>query len=169
MIFPLSKAILRPWTLDDADSLCKHANNIKIARFLRNGFPHPYTLKDAISWLKSVNENPNLLLAISIEDEAIGGIGLIFKDDIYHKNAEIGYWLSEDFWNQGITTEAIITLSKYAFSNLEIIRIYAGIFETNKASAKVLLKAGFVHEATLKNALIKNGQILNEHIYSLLK
>ena len=168
MEFILRKAVLRPWSLADADSLCLHANNINIANNLRNAFPHPYTLKDAIAWLKGAETNSNLLLAISIDGKAVGGIGLIFQQDIYKKNAEIGYWLSEDYWNLGIVTEGIEAVVRHAFKNLEIHRIYAGTFETNKASQRVLAKAGFHLEATLKQAIFKNGVYLDECILSIL-
>jgi len=169
MEFPLKNAKLRPWSLNDAESLSFHANNIKIANYLRNGFPYPYTLKDAIGWLQGAQDNPNLLLAICVDDEAVGGIGLIHQTNIYRKSAEIGYWLSEKHWNKGIMTDAISTLSKYAFSNLGIVRVYAGIFENNKASAQVLIKAGFELEAIHKQAIIKNDIIMDEHIYAILK
>ena len=169
MEFPLQNAKLRPWTLNDAPSLCLHANNIKIASFLRNAFPYPYTLKDAISWLQSNEDNPNLLMAICVNNVAVGGIGIIHNTDIYRKSAEIGYWLSEDYWNKGIMTDAIKTLTDYSFSNLGLIRIYAGIFETNKASARVLIKAGFDLEAIHKQAVVKNQIIMDEHIYAKFK
>lgn len=169
MEFPLTKATLRPWTLNDAESLSIHANNIKIANNLRNGFPHPYTLKDAIAWLQGAKENPNLLLAITINNEAIGGIGIIYQTDVYHKSAEIGYWLSENYWGQGIMTEAIKTLVSHTFNNSDIHRIYAGIFESNIASARVLEKAGFKLEAIHKKAVFKKRVFMNEHLYAIFK
>lgn len=169
MEFYLQNAKLRPWSLNDAPSLSLHANNIKIANYLRNEFPYPYTLKDAIIWLQSTQNNPNFLLAICVDDEAVGGIGIMHKTDIYRKSAEIGYWLSEIHWNKGIMTDAIKTLSDYSFSNLGLIRIYAGVSENNKASAQVLLKAGFELEAVHKQAIIKNNVVMDEHIYAKLK
>ena len=164
MEFPLQNAKLRYWNVNDAPSLCLHANNINIAKCLRNEFPYPYTLKDAVNWLQSTENNPNLLLAICINNEAVGGIGIIHQSDIHSKSAEIGYWLSEMHWNKGIMTDAIKTLTDYSFSNLGFIRIYAGLFETNKASARVLLKAGFELEAVHKQAIIKNKIVMDEHV-----
>ncbi len=169
MEFHLDKCKLRPWHTEDADSLAKYANNKKIADKLRDGFPYPYTLNDAHSWLKFALGSKDLLLAIEINSEAVGSIGIIYKNDIYRKTAEIGYWLGEPFWGQGIIGLAISNLTKHIFTNTDIIRIYAGIFENNKASAKALVKAGFRYEATHKNAVIKNGIIMDETIYVLLK
>ena len=90
--------ILRPWEKKDEVSLVKHANNEKIAMNLRDGFPHPYTLEDARSWIKMVMENQkDLIYAFEINGEACGGIGLHGGKDVYRYNAEIGYWLSERY------------------------------------------------------------------------
>lgn len=167
MEFPLNKCILRPWIAKDSSDLALHANNKKIADNLRDGFPHPYTLKDAEIWLKNVQLEKNLLLAIEVNKVAVGSIGLFYKDDVYKRTAEIGYWLSEDFWNQGIMTESVKAIVDFTFNNTEIIKIYAGIFKSNKASAKVLEKCGFHLEAIHKKAVLKKGEIIDELFYTI--
>jgi [ribosomal protein S5]-alanine N-acetyltransferase len=169
MEFHLDKCKLRPWQIEDALSIAKYANNKKIADHLRDGFPYPYTLHDAKSWLKFALSSKDLLLAIEVDSEAIGSVGIIYKNDIYRKTAEIGYWLGEPHWGKGIMSSVIPGLTKHIFANTEIIRIYAGVFENNKASARTLIKAGFKYEATHKNAVIKNGIVMDENIYALLK
>ncbi len=169
MEIKLEHAILRPWQFDDAESLAKYANNKNISDNLRNGFPYPYTIHDARTWLEFAVNNKDLLLAIEVNSEAVGGIGLIYKTDIYRKTAEIGYWLAQPYWNQGIMTEAIKKIVEYCFSDSKIIRIYAGIFENNKTSAHILTKAGFKLEAVHENGIIKNGVVMNELIYAILK
>ena len=162
-------SILRPWRIDDANALAKYANNKNISDNLRDEFPYPYTLHDAKSWLKFALSDKNLLLAIEVNSEAVGGIGLIYKSDVYRKTAEIGYWLGEAYWGKGIMSEAITNIVKYTFSSTKIIRIYASIFENNKASANTLIKAGFKLESTHQKAVIKNGVIMDEKIYAILK
>jgi len=68
----LSKAKLRPWVDADASAIAKHANNIKIAENMRDGFPYPYTLQDAYNWLNMKVNTNHILLAIEVEDEAAG-------------------------------------------------------------------------------------------------
>ncbi len=169
MIFYLDKSILRPWTLQDEQSLVKHANNRNISDYLRDGFPYPYTLRDAKQWLSSTQNSKDLLFAIEVNDEAIGGIGIIYKSDIYRKNAEIGYWLSEKYWNKGIITEAVQALIRHLFSTTKINRVYAGIFENNTASERVLVKCGFRLEGIHKKAIFKHGNFLDEYLYAILK
>lgn len=169
MQFHLNKCILRPWQMSDAKSLAKYANNRKIADNLRDEFPYPYTLHDAQTWLEFALGNQNLLFAIEVDSKAVGGIGLIYKTDVYRKSAEIGYWLGDAYWSKGIMTESINILVKHAFDNTEVIRIYAGVFENNIASARVLTKCGFYLESVHHQAIIKNGIIMNELIYAILK
>lgn len=61
-------------------------------------------------------------------------------------------------------TEAVGLLTAYAFDELNIFRIYAGVFAYNEASKKILLKNGYHQEATKINAIIKNGQLHDEHL-----
>jgi len=157
---------LRSWEKEDAAALVQHANNPKIAANMRDGFPYPYTLKNANDWLDAVlKDEKNIFLAIEMDGEAIGGIGIIPFGDVYRKGAEIGYWLSETYWNRGIATDAINQLVNHAFKFAGLIRISACVFEKNKTSMHVLEKAGFHLESIHKKAVFKNGELLDEFVY----
>ena len=163
--------VLRPWSISDAAQLALIADNKKIAENLRDGFPFPYSVKDARDWLNIIlPENyPPKFFAITIDKELAGSIGIVSKTDIYRKNFEIGYFLSEKFWGKGIATKAIKAATSYAFRDFDIVRIYAEPFSDNIGSRRALEKAGFKHEATLKSYVIKNGIIKDSCIYSVLK
>lgn len=166
----LSKSKLRPWNANDAFSLAKHANNKKIADNMRDGFPFPYTIDDAQRWLNmAIKETRHVLLAIEVNGEAAGGIGIIFKENVYRLSAEIGYWLGESHWENGITSEAIVKLCDYVFAKTEIVRLQAEIFSPNTASMKTISKAGFHLEAINKNAVLKNDMLLDQHVYVKFK
>jgi len=162
-----NRITLRPWREEDLASLVRHANNYNIWKNLRDVFPHPYTEEAGRTWLKiAVNETADLLYAIEIDGEAAGGIGAMFKEDVYRINAEIGYWLSEQYWGQGLMSATVNLLVDHLFLNYPAIRrIYADLFSHNAASAGVLKRCGFHLEAIHKNAVIKNGEILDEHRY----
>ena len=161
---------LRPFIDTDLASLVKYANNYNIAKFLTNQFPHPYTDDDGRKFISSVaNNNPTNVFAIEVNGEAVGSIGIFPQSDIHKKNAEMGYWLAEPFWGNGIITRAIGEIVEYGFKTFDITRIFARPFSTNLASHRVLEKAGFVCEARLKNALYKNGEYMDELIYAMIK
>ncbi len=111
--------------------------------------------------------NPPNVLCISINGEASGGIGVHPQQDVYRMNVELGYWLAEPFWGRGIITKAITHMVDYGFSNFEFNRIYARPYGHNKASMRVLEKAGFKLEARLENTFLKNGKFLDEYIYAI--
>lgn len=172
IVLNLNDIIIRPWQTGDELSLVQHANNRKIWINVRDRFPYPYTLKDAEIWVRVAGADRNMInLAIEFEGLAVGGIGLVFKQDVYRRSAEIGYWLGEDFWNRGIATRAVKALTSYIFKQeqFDINRIYAGIFEYNTASARVLEKAGYQLEARLRKSVTKDDNTVDELIYTMLK
>ncbi len=160
--------ILRPWVISDLSSLVKHANNIKIARFLTDGFPYPYSSDAGKKFIEnSIKDEPVHIFAIDVNGEAVGGIGIYPQSDIHCKNAELGYWLGEEFWGHGIVTKAIIQVLEFAFKTYDINRVFARPFGTNIASQKVLEKAGFVLEGRFEKTLLKNGVLLDELVYAV--
>lgn len=163
--------ILRPWTLSDAPQLALIADNKRITDNLRDGLPSPYSLKDAHDWLNLIlpENNPPRFFAITIDKKVIGSIGIVSKTDIYRKNIEIGFFLSENFWGQGIATRAIKAATSYSFRDFDILRVYAESFSDNIGSLRALEKAGFKLEATIKRNIIKNGIIKDSCIYSVLR
>jgi [ribosomal protein S5]-alanine N-acetyltransferase len=163
--------ILRPWSIHDASELAEIANNKNIADNLRDLFPFPYSVKDARNWLKMIlpGNLPPRNFAITSDKHLVGSIGIVPKVDIYRKNAEIGYFLSEKFWGQGIASRAIKAVTSYAFNEFDIVRVYAEPFADNRQSRRALEKAGFTLEAKLVRNVIKNGIIKDSCIYSVLK
>jgi [ribosomal protein S5]-alanine N-acetyltransferase len=163
----LSKCILRKFTLKDVSSLAHHANNKNIANFLRDVFPFPYDESDALFFIEHIaSDSRNLILAIDVEGEAVGSIGIYPQTDVYRKNAELGYWLGEIYWGKGIAAEAVHAITKYAYEYYKMHRIYANVFENNIASMRVLEKAGFIQEAKHHKAIIKNGVVMDEYVYA---
>ncbi len=161
---------IRTWTADDVPALAKYANNINIWNNLRNYFPHPYTEENARSWIERVtNEVPIVSLAIDLDGEAIGGIGLILNSDVYVYSAELAYWIGEPFWGQGIATEAIRQMIDYTFYYFDIIRIYAEVFENNKASMRALEKNGFYLEGVRRKSVFKNNVLMDDYIWVKLR
>ena len=168
MIIAGSQFMLRAYRVGDEPALVRHANNRNVWRNLADMFPHPYTPDAAREWVqRNVNDPiPHLSLAIAVDDEVVGGIGVMQKDDVYARTAEVGYWLSESYWGRGIATEALGLIVDHAFSNLGLARLEAGVFAWNPASARVLEKNGFTLEARLKNRIYKDGELVDELLYA---
>jgi [ribosomal protein S5]-alanine N-acetyltransferase len=162
------EAILRPLRESDITNLAKYANNPKIAANLTNAFPHPYTEEAATGFIKmAMGHSPFRIMAITMQDELIGCIGIHPQEDIMSKNAELGYWLAEPYWGQGIMTKMVKEMVKYGFETFDIHRIYARPFGNNLGSQKVLEHAGFTLEARLKETIFKLGRMEDELIYAV--
>lgn len=164
------KITLRPWHINDAKNLAELANNKNIAQFMADVFPHPYSLENAKTFIAFATSNPNSkIFAIIVDGKPVGSIGLHLQTDILRKNAEIGYWLGEQYWGKGIITQAVPQMIDYGFNNMDIIRIFARIFETNKASQKVVEKCGFILEGKYEKTIFKNNEFIDELIYAVRK
>ena len=165
------RLVLRPWRQGDEESLVRYANNRKVSINLRDHFPYPYTIEDARSWIGrcTTAAPPPTSFAIEHQGEAIGGTGLLPMSDIARFTAEVGYWLGEPFWGRGIAAEALRRLTTYAFETFPYERLEALVFASNPASARVLQKAGYEYEATLKHSAFKDGRFLDCHVYVRLR
>jgi ribosomal-protein-alanine N-acetyltransferase len=158
--------LLRSPAISDAKSLYKHANNRDVWINLRDRMPYPYSLEDAVRWLKYVqDQQPRVSFVIDLNGEAIGGIGLILGSDIERCSAEVGYWLGADHWGRGIATTALQRVCRYAFEDLGLLRVFATPIAWNPASFRVLEKAGFEREGTMRNACIKDGKVMDMALY----
>lgn len=164
------RLVLRPPVARDAESITRYANNRKVWLALRDRFPHPYHLAHARQFIASISEEkPALTFGIDLDGEVIGVIGVVPKLDIFRHSAEIGYWLGEPFWGRGLATEAVRAIVDYSFDRLDLTRLFAWVFDTNRSSVRVLEKAGFRAEGTMRRGALKDGQLIDTHLYAKLK
>jgi RimJ/RimL family protein N-acetyltransferase len=166
----LKTCTVRSWDWRDRDAMVRHANNRNVWINLRDRFPHPYTDADARRWLDCiVGQKPETNFANAVADEAVGGIGFTLQHDVERRSAEIGYWLGQEFWGRGIATEALIAVTDYAFSNYDVCRLFAHVFDWNGPSARVLEKAGYVFEGRLRRSVIKDGKTIDQLAYAIIR
>jgi RimJ/RimL family protein N-acetyltransferase len=85
--------------------------------------------------------------------------------DVARFNAEVGYWLGEGFWGRGFAAEALRSFTLYVFESFPVERLEAWVFATNPASERVLEKAGYEYEATLRRSAFKDGHFLDCNLY----
>ncbi|WP_153798190.1 GNAT family N-acetyltransferase [Foetidibacter luteolus] len=161
-----TKVIIRPWRRDDAQQLASVANNRSIWNQVRDRLPSPYTVMDALQWINHcATQQPAVNFAIVYNDKVVGSIGCVPKEDVYRKTVEIGYFIGEPYWNRGIATEAVELLLAYVQRQFSVIRVYAEVFENNKASMQVLRNNGFYLEGIRRKAVIKNNVIMDDYVW----
>ena len=161
---------IRPWMMDDAASMQRHADNRKIWLSLRDRFPHPYLLEHARTFIEAVTQDsPATHFAITVDGEPVGELGLELGSDVHRRTAELGYWLGEAFWGRGIMSEAVEAFTRAAFETFDLDRICAMPYARNGASARVLEKAGFALEGRLRANVIKDGEVLDSLLYARIR
>ncbi len=158
---------LRSWRESDAAALAAHANNPKVWRNMSDRFPHPYTLAIAEHWVRQGHiEFGGDHWAIALDDQAVGGCGIVQGTGQFRCNAEIGYWLAEAYWGRGVVTRVARALADRALANPEITRVVAPIHAHNAASMRVAEKAGLVREALQPQSAIKAGRVIDCVVYA---
>lgn len=157
---------LRPWTMDDVSTLTAYFNNIHLWNNLRDYIPHPYTTEDADKFIQSqLSLFPTQNFAILNELDIVGGIGIVLLEDVYKMNVELGYWIAEPFWGQGIATIAVGLMTQYVFDSFAINRIVAEVFDYNKASMRVLEKNGYYLESVRRKGILKNDILTDDFVW----
>ena len=163
---------IRKWKLSDAEDLAAALSNTKIQNNLRDGLPYPYTEKDGTEYITdmlSADEDQTFACAVTADSKVGGSIGVFRQENIHRQTGELGYYIAEEYWGKGIMTEAVKQICAYVFDKSDMIRIFAEPFAYNAASCRVLEKAGFQYEGTLRNNAVKNGKVIDMRMYSLLK
>jgi len=164
-------AVIRGWRSSDAEGLARQANDRRIWLNMRDAFPHPYGIGDAERFIeKALGMSPQTYFAIEVSGAVGGGIGYTLHTDVERVGAEVGYWVGAEYWGRGIATAAVRVLTQQAFlSHPELRRLYAVPFSSNPASARVLSKAGYCLEGTLRQSALKDGQVLDQWMYAMLR
>ena len=161
---------LRKYHIEVAKEYAEYRNNPFIFDNGYDKIPNPYTLKDAKEFIQiHIEKKPANRKLIYWENQFVGEIGIEIKEDVFRLSAEIGYFIAEPFWGNGIATKAIQLMTDYTFKNFNVIRIEAGVFAFNKSSMRVLEKNNYYLESIKKKAVIKNGEIIDDYLWVKLK
>ena len=163
---------LEKWQPSFAGSVTESANDARVARFLRDSFPYPYSPEDAeafIAFAREENGRGEFYRAIVADGKAVGGIAVTRGADVYKKSGELGYWLAPAVWGRGVMTRAVREICKEVFETTDIVRIFAEPFSVNAASCRVLEKNGFAKEGVKKKSVFKNGEFYDSAMYALVK
>ena len=161
---------LRPWRADDLDVLLLHANDEQVSRGTSDRFPFPYTRADGEAFLAGrVVDLDTPVFAIEIDGRACGGVGVRPGEGERRHAAELGYWLGRTHWNRSHMTRIVGAFAPWVMDALALYRLQATVLDFNAASARVLLKNGFVEEGTQRNAVFKHGRLHDLRVFALIR
>lgn len=168
---PKSQWYMSPVLFQDHRAYVHYLNDPLIYRYTLN-IPYPYTARDANHWLsllelKQSEKNAVFNLAIrNPKGELCGGIGIGIDSAQQHKG-EIGYWLAQPYWGQGIMSACVTAFCQWAFATFKLQRITAQIMTINTGSEVVLKRAGFELEGVMTRYFIKDNQSHDGKLYAL--
>lgn len=135
-----SPVTLRRWQHEDAPRLAQLLGNPHVNRFLSLALPRPYGLPEAMAFIDFCIQSQAVEYAIAVHGVVAGGIGARLSDG----EADIGYWLGEPFWRQGIMKQALpLFLQKLSVAVPSLCRISAQVYDFNVASQALLRSCGF--------------------------
>jgi [ribosomal protein S5]-alanine N-acetyltransferase len=163
------RCLLRALVPEDAPALVQHANNPAVARNMFDGFPQPYDLAAATAWATHEANSGEFgrVWAIVVDGGLIGCIGIKQDSGWLRCNAEIGYWIGESHWRQGIVSDALRQVTDWAFAAVpDLTRLHAGIFAGNQGSQAVARDCGYVREGVLRQSAIKDGVVIDRVVWA---
>ncbi|WP_328805602.1 GNAT family protein [Paenibacillus apii] len=98
----------------------------------------------------------------------MGSCSFVSWDD-NNRRAELGYVLSNQYWNQGIMTEVIRRIIEFGFKDLDLIRIEARCLPSNLGSLKVMEKIGMKYEGVLRRHIWAKNDFQDLKMYSIIR
>jgi len=150
------RLILRTWQEGDAESLYKYAQNPSIGP-IAGWQPHT-SVENSCEIIKNVlSADETYAIVLKQTGEAVGGIGFIMSKTetnsakMVEGECEIGFWIGEPFWGQGLIPEAVCELLRHAFEDLRLTAVWYGYYEGNEKSKRVQEKCGFIYHHTEYN------------------
>lgn len=150
--------LLRPWQAGDLAALVANANHVEVVRGLSSRFPHPYREQDGRAFLAGqVVPLDRWALAICRDGQACGGIAITPGTGERQGTASLGYWLGPSHWNQGLMGRVLALYVPWVMADAGLHRLLAEVMEHNPASARVLLRHGFVEQGCARRAVRKDG------------
>lgn len=166
-----NRLLLRPFCLQDAQAVESLLNDKEIASNTRS-VDYPYPKGQATAWIElhqslwKSAESYVFAICLSETEQVIGGMGLeIDKSD---HNAELGFWIGREFWNNGFCSESAIAVLEFGFEQIGLHKIHSHHLTRNPASGRVMEKIGMVREGLLRGHTRKWGIFEDIIIYGML-
>ena len=154
MTLQTERLILRAWEETDAESLYEYAKDDRVGPIA--GWPVHTSVENSREIIRTVLSADETYAVCRKEDnKAIGSIGLMIGKnsnlDLPENEAEIGYWIGVPFWGRGLIPEAVRELTRHAFDDLHLVRLWCGYFDGNEKSKRAQEKCGFIYHHTNKD------------------
>ena len=170
VILETPRLVLRHQVLADLDDLWALYQNPNLTRYIPDAPRSREEAQEELEWhMHGHPHHPELGLWATIHKETgkfIGRCGLLPWAIEEQYDVEVAYTLAQDFWGQGLATEAAHAILRYGFETLNLSRLICLIDPENIASQKVAEKIGMKWERTVDGW---EGDTIPFYIYSINK
>lgn len=166
------RLLLRPFHSEDTDTVQRLVNDPEIVATTR-ALHFPYPEGAAARWIAQQPEawlhGRAAIFAIALKRTGLvlGAVGL--EIEAADERAELGYWIDPAFWNRGYASEAALAVVDFGFRQLGLNRIMAEYMLHNRASGRVLAKAGFQLEGLLRQHARKWGRFYDVAVLGIVR
>lgn len=179
------RLIIRRLYLSDAEALAKCINEPDVLSNLSDRFAVPYLTKHAEEYLSLPlsEDTPEYPTGQGIflkpgfpgnengtESIMVGNCGTHPQLDVAYRTWHLGYFIAKPFWGKGYATEAISAFVRFIFATWpKLLRVEAHTYASNEGSQNVLRKVGFTQEGRLRSNIEKNGVVMDDMVYGILR
>jgi diamine N-acetyltransferase len=166
------KVYLRPPERDDVPLFVGWFSDADVLRHLMMRAPMSVAMEEA--WFERMltaegKTDYHFVICLLTDGRPIGTVGL---NDIHERSghAEFGIAIGEkEEWGKGYGTDALNAICDFGFGELRLERIELHVYAENERGRRAYVKAGFVHEGTLRRAHFARGQHQDVHLMSQLR
>lgn len=168
------RLILRDMVPEDWEAVYAYASDPEVTRFMFEPQAPEIIRKAVVEQARQVDKSQrnefSFAIALKAENRLIGDCTLLITGHpLFHpRQGMIHYCIHRDFWNQGIATEAVGALMRFAFEELRLHRLHTKLATENGASIRVLEKNGFRREGLFREEAYIKGQWHDEYTYAIL-
>ena len=166
------KVKLRAYKEEDINKAWIFVNDKEVRSLIAAGTIFPISLKEERNFIekpRGKNEEYNFAIETLESESFIGGCS-VKKVNWVNRNCEIGIMIGDkDYWNKEYGTDAIKTLLKFIFDEMNLNKVKLGVFGFNKRAIRSYEKCGFKIEGTEKNEIFRNGEYHDRILMAIFK
>jgi [ribosomal protein S5]-alanine N-acetyltransferase len=166
------RLLLRPMTPDDAPEMFAYASDPEVTRYVV--WDTHRTPEDSRAFLEATAERYaagdglDWGIVHRADGRFIGTCGFV-EHSPEHARAEAGFVVSKGYWGRGLAPEALGAMIRFGFEEMGLNRVEARCVAENRASARVMEKAGMAFEGTLRERELVKGAYRDMKVYSALR
>ncbi|QCR32344.1 GNAT family N-acetyltransferase [Lysinibacillus sp. SGAir0095] len=165
------RLLLRLFQKTDAAVVAKLCNNYNIYKNTLY-LPYPYSKEHALTWIEHHQDNfeENRSYELALTDKKSGELygAIALSNNPKFQQGELAYWVGEEYWGNGIATEAAQAMLQFAFDEKQYHKVFARYFGSNPASGKVMQKIGMKKEGILIDHVKKDDHFEDLAYYGIV-